>query len=963
MVGDLDFVDWRRALMAESGSLRETSGAPEARLRDPIPCATYRLQLNRDFGFDQAAALAPYLAALGVSHVYCSPYLRARPGSAHGYDIVSHTELNPELGGDEAFYRMARAFGQNGLSQVLDFVPNHMGVGGADNPWWLDVLEWGRDSEFAGWFDIDWEPEQPHLRGKLLVPFLGEQYGAALQTGALKLKFDGGAGAFSVWAHDHHRLPICPLQYGAILGDGHPVLERLGDAFANLAARGPFAANRARALQAELAEAANGPDVAAALASSLARFDGEPGDLQSWGRLDSLIGDQHWRLAYFRVAADDINYRRFFDVSELARIRMELPELFDHAHALIFRLIDEGLVDGLRIDHVDGLFDPKRYCRQLREKAPRPFFLVVEKILARHEDLREDWNVDGETGYEAANLIAGLLIDPAGEAQLTRLYGDFVGDREPFAEIVRACKLRIMENELASELNSLAREIASVARSNPRTADFTKNVLQRALKEVIAVFPVYRTYIDEDATPNAADRRDLDWAIAKARRHDLAIDPSVFDFLYELLTCDLIAKPKSGFSRVAVIRVAMRVQQYCGPVMAKGVEDTAFYRYARMLALNEVGGHPAEFYVSGPAFHHANKRRAQRFPHAMLSTSTHDAKRGEDARARLAVLSECPDEWGQCVAVWSRILRAGAAGSPEESPPDRNDEYAFYQLLLGSWPPDLSLDNLEPACMDAFRLRVEGAMMKAMREAKVHTTWAAPNAAYESAVLTFIRAALDISRKNNFLEAFAPFQAKVAAAGISNSLVQTVLKLTLPGVPDFYQGAELWDFNFVDPDNRRAVDYDKRRQFLRKISRESAEFSDEYFRALAGNWRDGRIKLLVISQLLKLRRRESEILQYGSYEALSASGDGATRICAFARENEGKTILVAVSLYPLRASANSIPDAKITLPSGASDGKWVDLFGSRKVESCDKAIAARDLFGSLPVAVLTQSEDTGLPAN
>jgi (1->4)-alpha-D-glucan 1-alpha-D-glucosylmutase len=948
--------------MAVAESHHEGSGPAQAKPVKSIPLATYRLQLTSDFGFDQAAALAPYLADLGVSHVYCSPYLRARPGSAHGYDIVSHTQFNPELGGEEAFYRMAAALRQNNLRQVLDFVPNHMGVGGADNPWWSDVLEWGRDSEFAGWFDVDWEPEQPHLRGKLLVPFLGEQYGAALESGVLKLKFDAEVGAFAVWAHDTHKLPICPLQYGAILGDGRPELERLGDAFANLSARGPFAANRARTLQAELAEAAKKPGVAAALAQSLARFDGEPGDLRSWSELDALIGAQHWRLAYFRVASDDINYRRFFDVSELARIRMELPELFDHAHALIFRLLEEGVLDGLRIDHIDGLLDPKAYCLQLRAKASRPFYLVVEKILARHEDLREEWNVDGATGYEVATLIAGLLIDPSGESPLTRLYADFVGNRDSFADIVRACKIGIMENELASELNSLAREIASVARSNPRTADFTKNVLQRALKEIIAVFPVYRTYVDAAAAPTAADLRDLDWAIAKARRHDVAIDQSVFDFLYELLTCNLIAKPKSGFSRTAVIRAAMRVQQYTGPVMAKAVEDTAFYRYARMLALNEVGGHPAEFNVSGPAFHHANQRRAHRFPHAMVSTSTHDTKRGEDVRARLAVLSECPEAWGQSVTAWSRILRAGSGGSSGDAPPDRNDEYAFYQLLVGSWPPELSTDNPEPAAMDAFRQRIEGAMTKAMREAKVNTSWASPSAAYESAVLAFIRAALDISRKNNFLETFGSFQAKVAAAGMRNSLVQTVLKLTLPGAPDFYQGAELWDFNFVDPDNRRPVDYIKRRELLRRLSNGWAD-RETLIADLMENWRDGCVKLFMITELLKLRRRHADVFQDGAYEPLSVTGVGSDRICAFAREKAGKTIVVAVSLYPWRGRAETTAGVQIALPPSARGEEWIDHFSRRRIDSNENGVSAQDLFISLPVAILAPRRNDGLLEN
>jgi (1->4)-alpha-D-glucan 1-alpha-D-glucosylmutase len=919
----------------------------------PIPRATYRLQLNKEFGFDQAAALAPYLARLGVSHVYCSPYLRARPGSTHGYDIVSHTELNPELGDAEAFDRMVAAFRDNGLGQVLDFVPNHMGVGGADNPWWLDVLEWGPDSEFADWFDIDWESDRRYLQGKLLVPFLGDQYGAVLQSGALRLKYDGEAGSLAVWAYDSHKLPISPLHYERVLGDTHPDLERVGDAFAHLSNWRPHIARRALDLKAELAKAAKeDADVATAIQTAVDHFNGETGDLQSWAGLDALIRDQHWRPAHFRVAADDINYRRFFNINDLAGIRMEHSELFDHAHSLVFGLLEEGVLDGIRLDHVDGLLDPKGYCLRLREKAPRPFYLIVEKILAPHESLREDWDVEGTTGYEFANLVTGLLNDPAGEEPLTRFYAAFTGERHAFRDIVRDSKMRIMENEMASELNVLARDAARVARSNPRTADFTNNVLQRALKEIIAVFPVYRTYVDGRTAPTDADRRDIDWAVAQARRHGAALDPSVFDFLHQLLTCDLVAEPRSGFSRVAVVRVAMRAQQYSGPVMAKGLEDTAFYRYNRMLALNEVGGHPDQFRVSLSAFHHANAQRAKRTPHGMLSTSTHDTKRGEDTRARLSVLSEMPDDWAQQVTLWSRMLRARAAGSSEEAPPDRNDEYVFYQLLLGAWPAELSAGELD-AGVEAFRQRIEGAMTKAMREAKVHTTWASPNATYEDAVMGFIRYALDTSRTNAFLDSFSGFQRRVATLGAHNSLVQTVLKLTVPGVPDIYQGAELWDFSLVDPDNRRPVDYEERRSLLESEKAGSTDSAE-----LLENWRDGRIKLRVLSELLALRRREPQLFSSGSYEPLSARGPQANRVCAFMRTDDGRTLVTVAALYPsFGHSAETWGDCTVTLPSKAGPQQWTELFSGRELSLANGAFALRELFSTLPVAVLTPSQD------
>jgi (1->4)-alpha-D-glucan 1-alpha-D-glucosylmutase len=909
----------------------------------PAPRATYRLQFSKDFGFAAAAALAPYLAALGVSHVYASPYLRARPGSAHGYDIVGHNEHNPELGTREAFERMCAAFAANGLRQILDFVPNHMGVGGADNPWWLDVLEWGPESEYAGWFDIDWEPDRRYLQNKVLVPLLGDQYGAALEAGALALRFEPTEGSFAVWAYGEHKLPIHPGHYARILGDKHPDLERLGDEFAHLSAWRPHVGARAGELKRELARLAQSdPALAAAAAGTAAEFNGRPDEHAGWARLDALIQDQFWRPAHFRVAADDINYRRFFNINELAGIRMELPPLFEEAHRLVFALIGAGVLDGLRLDHIDGLFDPKAYCLRLRERAPRPFYLVVEKILASHENLREDWGVDGTTGYEFASLATGILIDPAGEERLTGFYREFTGNTAPFAEIVRGCKLRIMENEMAGELNVLAREAGRVARSNPRTADFTVNMLQRALKQIIACFPVYRTYVD-GGPPTDADRRDIDWAVAHARRQEAALDPSVFDFLQALLTCDLAAGPRSGYSRVAVVRAAMRVQQYSGPVMAKGLEDTALYRYNRMLALNEVGGHPDQLRTSLAAFHHANEQRARRAPQAMLATGTHDTKRGEDARARLALLGEAAEEWVQQVTAWSRILRARSSGSAEAPPPDRNDEYAFYQLLFAAWPPALATGaKPDSATVEALRERLEVVMVKTMREAAVHTGWAAPDAAYEEAVLAFVRYALDTSRNNPFLDSFAAFAARLAPLGIRNSLVQTVLKLTAPGVPDIYQGAELWDFSLVDPDNRRPVDFEQRRGLLgRPVGADDPA-------ELIESWHDGRIKLRLVSALLHLRRDIPKLFARGSYLALSPTGPAAERICAYARLDGETALVVAASLFPIRAAAEGWGDSAVPLPP--VDGGWIGLFDRREVSSAEDAAA--DLFAVLPVAVL-----------
>ena len=595
------------------------------------PRATYRLQCHKEFGFDEVARIADYLARLGISHVYSSPWLKARPGSQHGYDIIDHHSLNPELGDQAAFDRMIAALDALQIGRILDFVPNHMGVGGADNPLWLDMLEWGQDSKYAGWFDVDWLPDRSSLRNKVLVPFLGKQYGTELYDGKLSLKFDADEGSFAVWAYDSHKLPICPLSYGRILGDADPELERLGDLFTAIQEWRPQVSRRAQDLKSTLASRSREqPELKAAVDRAVARFRGAPGVKESWTNLHLLIQDQNWRAAHFRVAADDINYRRFFDNNDLAGLRMELPEVFDSAHELIFKLLRDGKLDGLRIDHIDGLLDPKQYLARLREVAGDSFYLVVEKILAYHEGLRNDWPIDGSTGYEFLNLALGLLVDPEGESALTSVYADFTGERRAFADIVRQSKLRIMQNEMAAELAVLAREAARVAWRQPETADFTWNVLRRAIREIIACFPVYRIYVNENDAPTAEDRRDLVWAMKQARANGNEIDSSVFNFLEGLLLGDLVAKSGAGFSRHSVLRCAMKVQQYSGPVMAKGLEDTAFYRYYRFLALNEVGGFPDHFGISPAQFpqdHHPAYALLAAF-HARHVDARYQARRG-----------------------------------------------------------------------------------------------------------------------------------------------------------------------------------------------------------------------------------------------------------------------------------------------------------------------------------------------
>ncbi|HXR19547.1 MAG TPA: malto-oligosyltrehalose synthase [Steroidobacteraceae bacterium] len=927
-----------------------------------IPRATYRLQLHKDFGFDALAACAPYLAALGVSHGYLSPYLKARPGSAHGYDIVDHAQLNPELGDEAAFRRMSESMKSHALGHILDFVPNHMGVGGADNPLWLDVLEWGADAAHAGWFDIEWDTQRRYLHNKVLVPLLGDQYGIELERGALELKFDPTDGSFAVWAYGTHKLPITPPHYARILGSEHAELERLADTFAWLPNWRLQMARRAAEFKTQLAALVDAQaDAREALYSRLTRFQGRAGEGAGWRELDALIQRQHWRVAYFRVAADDINYRRFFNINDLAGLRIELPEVFDHAHQRVLRLIKDGTIDGLRIDHIDGLLDPKAYLSRLQRRiAARRgsghFYLVAEKILAAHETLREDWQVDGTTGYDFLNQLTALLIDPSAEAAFTDCYRHFTGEQRSYAQIGRVCKLHIMDNEMSGELNVLARDMARLARQNPRTADFTQTLLRRAIKELIACFPVYRTYMDSSAMLDGADQRDLDWALAQARRNETAIDPSVFSFLEQVLTARLIQRPHSGFSHVSLLHCATRLQQYSGPVAAKGLEDTAFYRYNRFIALNEVGGDPSRFGSTLAAFHRANQQRAQRWPHSMLATATHDTKRGEDARARLAALSEFPEEWARHVSVWARILRGPNAqlGAGDAAlQPDRNDEYFLYQLLLGSWPSEL-LDEqqCESAALGAYAERVQQTMLKSMREARVHTSWAFPNAPYEEAMKALIESGLTGSRASAFMTAFLPFARQVANAGMHNSLIQTVVKLTAPGVPDLYNGGELWDLCMVDPDNRRPVDYALRERQLREIDTALRTDRSAAVRQLMLDWRDGRIKLAVIAILLRHRAEQPDLYASGDYQPLPASGPRAEEIGAYLRTRGDRRLIVALARYTHRREADGFDEqTHVPIPDALAGGPWRELLSGLTLAAASR-LEPRALFSHLPVAVL-----------
>jgi (1->4)-alpha-D-glucan 1-alpha-D-glucosylmutase len=905
-----------------------------------IPRATYRLQLHGGFGFAQATALVPYLARLGVSHVYCSPYLRARPGSRHGYDIIDHAALNPEIGNRDDFDRFVATLRAHGMGQILDMVPNHMGIMGADNAWWMDVLENGEASAYAGYFDIDWRPIDPAFAGKVVVPVLGDHYGEVLERGELRPAYEPESGAFAVWYHEH-RFPVDPREYPRILGPAiarvapgalpaevAAELESLAGAFGRLPPREattPEAvAERARdrsLYKARLARLVREhPALAEAIDRAVRELAGTPGEPESFTALDRLLDAQAYRLAYWRVAADEINYRRFFDINDLAALRMENDEVFEATHRFVLELAAEGAVDGLRIDHPDGLYDPARYFRRLQARYAelaaiedvalaqgRPLYVLAEKIIAPHEQLPETWPVHGTTGYRFANVVNGLFVDADAKSRVDRAWRAFARDEAvEFDEAAYLGRRVIMRTALAGELNVLANRLLRLARASRSTRDFTLNTLRRALAEVVACFPVYRTYIDERATRQ--DRRYVDWAVARAKRLSRAADATVFDFVRGAA----LARAPAGAPAALAAEYrafALRFQQFTAPVTAKGVEDTALYRYNRLVSLNEVGGHPEHFGMTVSAFHGASADRAAKWPHTMLAGSTHDNKRAEDVRARIDVISELPAAWRLAVRRWSRINRSKKRTVEGAPAPSRNDEYLLYQTLLGSFPA-VAPDG---EALAAYCARIEAYMIKAVREAKLRSSWINPNDAYERAVTAFVRALLGRAEGNLFLDDFRAQLAPFAWFGALNSLSIALLRFTSPGVPDLYQGSELIELSLVDPDNRREVDYGARERLLAELERLPPERAGE----LCARLDDGRAKLWTIWRALLARRERPELFERGDYLPLALAGARARNAVAFARRHDGVVLVVVAGR--LFASLGLEPG---TIPVGAA--AWDD---------------------------------------
>ncbi len=910
-----------------------------------VPLASYRVQFHPGFTFAQARALVGYWRELGVTDLYASPILRPRPGSQHGYDICDHSQLNPELGGDKEFDALAECLKSHNMGLILDTVPNHMGIGHHGNAWWMDVLENGPSSLYASYFDIDWNPVNPDLKNKVLLPVLEDQYGTVLEQGKIQLAFEDGAFFFCYY---EAKLPVEPRSSSVILenklgelktalGENHEHLQELHSILTALSYLPPHTdpvpekvleRNREKEVIkrriASLAEVC--PEFREAVQASVREFNGNVAERASFDKLDRLLEVQAYRLAYWRVATEEINYRRFFDINDLAAIRVELPEVFQATHALIIKLLAEGKATGLRIDHPDGLWDPTEYFRKLQESylverirlclgpipAPEgldeevavllekgtngrpnwPLYIVAEKILGDDEPLPADWPVSGTTGYDFLNAVNGLFVNRDNREAFDVIYRHFLRRQIPFPDLIVHCQKMIMLVSMASEVTALGHQLDRISERNRRYRDFTLTSLIFAIREIIATLPIYRTYINGRDAPSPRDRRFIEQSVEQAKDANPRTAAAIFDFIRDtLLLRNLPDFPEQD--RPALVAWTMKFQQVTGPVLAKGLEDTAFYVYNRLTSLNEVGGHPESFGATVEEFHRHNEERLQKWPHAMLASATHDTKRGEDMRARLNVLSEMPKDWEEALARWSRLNDSKKTEVEGKPAPDRNDEYLLYQTLVGAWPPG----PINAEMLAAFRARVAQYMLKAINEAKVHTSWINPNQDYDDAMQAFVERLLPEMPDDAFLQDLHAFQQRLAFFGYFNSLSQVLLKMTSPGVPDFYQGSELWDFNLVDPDNRRPVDYQARRNYLKGIrGRIDSSRGDLLTLAqeLLAAMPDGPLKLFVVHRTLGFRQAHANLFLEGAYRRLESRGDKAQHLCAFARTSEDDEALVIV---------------------------------------------------------------------
>ncbi|MGD0229646.1 MAG: malto-oligosyltrehalose synthase [Syntrophorhabdales bacterium] len=993
--------------------------AMEQEYQPRIPLSTYRLQLNREFTFSEARAIIGYLADLGITDLYTSSYLKAREGSLHGYDIVNFSELNDEIGAPEEYEAFVEEQKRCGFGQILDLVPNHMCIGSDRNLWWMDVLENGPSSVYARFFDVNWQPVKIELKNKILVPVLGDQYGKILENQELRLEFRDGAFFVS---YGDSRFPIRPDTYTAILTHRAKELEEalppenlpysellsintaLGHLPAYTRTDPDKMAERNREKEIVKKRLSSlyheSPEVRRFVDENVTIFNGIKGEPRSFDLLDRLLQDQAFRLCDWRVATEEINYRRFFDVNDLAAIRVEDPLVFHETHKLVFRLIREGKVTGLRVDHPDGLYDPSGYFHRLQRncyvqmglrtaetsreglgqgeeaivseelgrryeelanstRKAKPFYIIGEKILMRDEAMPEEWPIFSTTGYTFLNLVNGLFVDTLNEKAFDRLYRKFVRRAIDYGQVVYEKKKFVMQRAMSSEINTLGHYLNRISEKNRHTRDFTLYSLTGAIIEVIAFFPVYRTYIT-NWNIAGRDRRHIESAVAGAKAMNPTVNESIFNFLKDVLLLECPVELDDD-GRKEWLDFVMRFQQLTGPVMAKGLEDAAFYVYSRLISLNEVGGSPDRFGTSLQEFHEHNLKRQKFWPNALITTSTHDSKRSEDVRARISVLSEIPEDWRRRLTKWSQINRKRRVPVDGGYAPDPNEEYFLYQTLVGTWPFETAGDAEYRDYVD----RIKGYMLKALREAKINTSWINPRVAYEQAFAGFVEAIMNKRRANEFLDDFEGFHRKIAFCGMCNSLSQTLLKILSPGVPDFYQGTEIWNFSLVDPDNRRPVDYDGRKKMLLDLARWEKEATlQEIARQLVGTWKDGRIKMYVTSRALNFRKTHGGMIRRAGYTALAAEGARAQNVCAFARRLGGATFIVVAPRFIMGLLEDGEwpalkqgvwDDSFLPLPSlDAHD--YENIFTGEVVKRVVYRKAATihlaDLFRTFPVALL-----------
>ncbi len=934
----------------------------EPRLIETLPRATARLQLNKQFTFEHARAQLSYLSQMGISHLYVSPILTARAGSMHGYDVVDHGSVNPELGGEVGLRSLVAELRRLGMGLIVDIVPNHMAVGGCDNRLWLDVLEWGMQSRYADFFDIDWDVPDPALKNRLLAPFLGKPYGETLRGGEITLKFDAESGRFAFHYYEH-LFPLAPTSYSALLMLGGTALAGLVRQFSH-----PMQASGAKNVT-YLAESCallsekvkQDPAIATALRSVLHAVN--DGEKNQWRLMHELLQKQHYRLASWRTAADEINWRRFFDVIQLAGVRIQTPAAFEIVHATTLRLYAEGLIDGVRVDHIDGLAYPRDYCHRLRARLKRagsgrpaeaargPAYFIVEKILGPRERFPRDWRIDGTTGYSFMNEVGALLHDPSGETELANCWVDISGREDDFREEMKRARRRVLRDLLPAEFGACSYALHKIARQDIATRDWSLFSIRRTLAELLIQFPIYRTYAD------ANGRSDADNEIMRKAVLDTTSVCRPSDIpLLEHMDAWLGREPPRDMPTRALrqvrLRAIARFQQLCAPLAAKAVEDTAFYRYSKLLSRNEVGAAPTQFAMSVEEFHAELSYRALHFPHAMLATATHDHKRGEDLRARLAILSEVPVAWRNHVKYWrdlNKQFKVTPLNSNEEWP-QATDEYMLYQMLAGSWPP--SLQPFDRSEMNMWRDRLAQWYLKALREAKGITSWTEPNIAYESACKYFLFQILDNDVSQAFIRSLHEFAEAIAPAGALNALTQQVLKLCAPGVPDMYQGCEWWDFSFADPDNRRPVDYQARRAVLAR--------NDEKLADLLERWRDGHVKQKLLQRLLNIRAALPAIFSHGNYRPLQLRGEYAEHGFAFARSLNQKVLLVfAPRLVNGLLVEGGIPtiaatqwaDTHIVLLERFASRRWQSLLTDETFSVVGKRFQLSDTLNELPFGV------------